>query len=124
MSEAVERRLVQILDHPTVSPYGNPIPGLEELGESPGEEDLVVGLETLDRVVPVDGADHVQVLIRRFSEPIQFDGQLMGALRRVGALPGQVVTVTAGAEGVLIGSGGETAEIDSEAAEHIFVRRA
>ena len=34
MSETVERRLVDLLDHPTESPYGNPIPGLAELGES------------------------------------------------------------------------------------------
>ena len=33
MSEAVERRLLELLGHPTESPYGNPIPGLEELGE-------------------------------------------------------------------------------------------
>jgi DtxR family Mn-dependent transcriptional regulator len=35
MSEAVERRVVELLRHPTESPYGNPIPGLEELGEQP-----------------------------------------------------------------------------------------
>lgn len=33
MSEAVERRVLDLLRHPTESPYGNPIPGLEELGE-------------------------------------------------------------------------------------------
>src|SRR5215216_7271720 len=33
MSESVERRLLELLDHPTESPYGNPIPGLSELGE-------------------------------------------------------------------------------------------
>ena len=32
MSETVERRLVDLLGHPTESPYGNPIPGLGELG--------------------------------------------------------------------------------------------
>ena len=32
MSETVERRLLELLDHPTESPYGNPIPGLDELG--------------------------------------------------------------------------------------------
>ncbi len=32
MSEAVERKLVNLLDHPTTSPYGNPIPGLDKLG--------------------------------------------------------------------------------------------
>src|SRR6478752_4663549 len=29
-----DRHLVDLLDHPTESPYGNPIPGLDELGES------------------------------------------------------------------------------------------
>ena len=37
MSEAVERRLLELLDQPTVSPYGNPIPGLDELGIAPDE---------------------------------------------------------------------------------------
>ena len=32
MSEQVERRLIEMLGHPTESPYGNPIPGLDELG--------------------------------------------------------------------------------------------
>src|SRR5690606_18983230 len=31
MSEQVEKRLLELLDHPTHSPYGNPIPGLEQL---------------------------------------------------------------------------------------------
>ena len=34
MSESVERRLIELLEHPTESPYGNPIPGLDELGEA------------------------------------------------------------------------------------------
>src|SRR6059058_3803902 len=42
MSEQVERRLVQLLGHPTESPYGNPIPGLDELGETATDE-LVEG---------------------------------------------------------------------------------
>ena len=32
MSEEVERRLVVVLNNPTTSPYGNPIPGLDQLG--------------------------------------------------------------------------------------------
>ena len=47
----------------------------------------------------------------------------MGLLRRVGALPGRTVTIARTDEGILIGSGGETAELVVEAAEHIFVRR-
>ena len=38
MSEAVERRVLELLRHPTESPYGNPIPGLEELGEKDGAD--------------------------------------------------------------------------------------
>ncbi|WP_240646113.1 metal-dependent transcriptional regulator [Georgenia sp. SYP-B2076] len=33
MSERVERRLLDLLDHPHIDPYGNPIPGLEQLGD-------------------------------------------------------------------------------------------
>ena len=121
MSETVERRLVELLGHPTESPYGNPIPGLDELGESRNDEDFMEGVEALDQVA--GAGEQVRVLVRRISEPIQTDETLMAALRRVGALPDKVVTVAAGAEGVLVGSGGETAEIDLEAASHVFVRR-
>lgn len=120
MSETVERRLVELLDHPTSSPYGNPIPGLDELGEEQLGEEFMDGVEALSEVAgPVDARVHV----RRISEEMQKDEVLMSALRRVGALPDKTVTIVATAEGVLVGSGGETAEIMPEAAEHIFVRR-
>jgi DtxR family Mn-dependent transcriptional regulator len=121
MSETVERRLIELLGHPTESPYGNPIPGLHELGERHSNEEFMYGLEPLSEVAVSD--EQVRVVVRRISEPIQADEVLMGALRRVGALPDKVVTVAAGAEGVLVGSGGETMEIDGEAASHVFVRR-
>ncbi len=120
MSETVERRLVELLDHPTESPYGNPIPGLDELGESELGEEFMADVEALAGVVT---AEEGRVHIRRISEEMQKDEVLMGALRRVGAVPGKTVTVVATTEGVLLGSGGETAEIVPEAAEHIFVRQ-
>jgi DtxR family Mn-dependent transcriptional regulator len=121
MSETVERRLLDLLGHPTSSPYGNPIPGLEELGETTDGEEFMHGVEPL-RTVATDGTE-VRVLVRRIGEPIQDDGPLMLALRRVGALPDKVVTVARGAEGILVASGGESAEIDSVSASHLFVRR-
>jgi DtxR family transcriptional regulator, Mn-dependent transcriptional regulator len=121
MSEAVELRLLELLDHPTESPYGNPIPGLAELGETRPGEEFMEGVQSLDSVVG-SGAD-VRVRIRRISEEIQKDESLMATLRRVGALPDKEVIVSDGAEGVLVGSGGETAEIDAEIASHVFVRR-
>jgi DtxR family Mn-dependent transcriptional regulator len=125
MSETVERRLVELLDHPTESPYGNPIPGLTELGEVRAG-DFMEGVEPLAAVTgDGNGSDRgeIRVMVRRIGEEMQKDEIVMAALRRVGALPDKVVTVAAGAEGVLIGSGGETAEIDNDIASHLFVHR-
>jgi DtxR family Mn-dependent transcriptional regulator len=123
MSETVERRLLELLDHPTESPYGNPIPGLAELGESEraGSRDRTTDVQPLDAVVRA--VAETRVMVCRIGEEMQKDEQVMGALRRVGAVPGQVVSVVAGPDGVLIGSGGETAEIDTELAAHLFVQR-
>nr|WP_281381016.1 metal-dependent transcriptional regulator [Nocardioides panaciterrulae] len=120
ISETVERRLVELLDHPTESPYGNPIPGLDELGETAVSVDFREGVESLAKAA---GAEEARVIVRRISEEMQKDESLMSALRRVGALPDRTITVVATAEGVLVGSGGESAEVVPEAAEHIFVRR-
>ena len=119
MSETVERRLLEILDHPTVSPYGNPIPGLAELGEGALQEEFLAGVEPVGAVA--DDSEQ-QVVVCRIAEPIQTE-ELMVALRRVGAQPGQVVTVTRGAVGVLVASSGESAELDGDVASHLFVRR-
>ncbi|MEO5651763.1 MAG: metal-dependent transcriptional regulator [Marmoricola sp.] len=121
MSETVERRLLELLDHPTESPYGNPIPGLAELGESSAGEEFRDGVEPLSGVV---SAESRRVRVRRISEEVQKDESLMGALRRAGAMPGQVVAAIETSEGVLLGSSGETAEVDPEAADHIFVTTA
>ncbi|NUR06914.1 MAG: metal-dependent transcriptional regulator [Nocardioidaceae bacterium] len=121
MSETVERRLLELLDHPTESPYGNPIPGLAELGERGDGELFMSGVEPLDQVAK--SSDETRVMVRRIGEEMQKDEAVMAALRRVGALPDKVITVAAGAEGVLIGSAGETAEIDPELAAHLFVNR-
>ena len=117
MSETVERRILEILDHPTVSPYGNPIPGLAELDLEPADSDLA-GLTTLDRVVR-DASTRVTIV--RIGEPIQTDGALMAALRRAGALPGATVKVVTSPGGLLVGSAGEYAELDTVTASHVFV---
>ena len=118
MSETVERRLLELLEHPTESPYGNPIPGLAELGQVEVPEEFRDGVVALADAV---GLDSRRVRVRRISEEMQKDEVLMGALRRAGAMPGQVIGAVSTPEGVLLGSSGETAEIVTEAAEHIFV---
>lgn len=120
MSETVERRLLELLNHPTESPYGNPIPGLGELGEENVGERFMADVEPLSKAA---GPEVSRALVRRISEEMQKDEALMSAMRRVGALPDKTITIQATADGVLVGSGGETAEIFPEAADHIFVKR-
>jgi DtxR family Mn-dependent transcriptional regulator len=118
MSETVERRLLEVLGHPTVSPYGNPIPGLAELGDPDGVDDGAL-LQPLDQVA-VDGGVTAAV-VRRLAEPVQSDPDLMSRLRRAGVRPGASITVGPGGEGLLVGSGGETTEISAEVASHVYV---
>ena len=118
MSETVERRLLALLDHPTLSPYGNPIPGLDELGEPEAGEGFLDGVVPLTEVV---GAVPVVVRVRRISEPVQTDQAVMSALRRVGALPNEEVMASRGPGGVVVAAGGESAEIEQSVAAHLFV---
>jgi DtxR family Mn-dependent transcriptional regulator len=120
ISESVELRLLELLEHPVESPYGNPIPGLDELGETHETTGFMDGLHSLSQAA---GPEEGRVLVRRISEEMQKDELLMSALRRVGALPDKTITIVATPDGVLLGSGGETAEIVLEAADHIFVRQ-
>jgi len=120
MSETVELRLLEILGHPTESPYGNPIPGLGDLTHSPdGLVDRVEGLMSLTDVVTPEVQ---RVKIRRLSEPVQEDALAMVQLRRVGATPGSTVIVNRTIGGIHIGNSGEYAEISDEVAQHILVQ--
>lgn len=117
MSEQVERRLIEILEHPNESPYGNPIPGLDELGDASADV-------FLDGVRPLSESatdEPSRRIIRRIAEELQKDPQVLSVLRRVGAMPGNDVLVSNGHDGVVIARQGESAEVDHEAAQLIFV---
>jgi DtxR family Mn-dependent transcriptional regulator len=126
VSEHVERRLVQLLEHPTESPYGNPIPSLDELGEIASSDDFLAGVQSLDAAVgETAGPDPLELRVRRISEPLQTDVATLADLRRVGALPGRTVHVRTHAKGVEVtGDGGSTTVLVPELAAHVLVRRA
>ncbi|MFI9213105.1 metal-dependent transcriptional regulator [Streptomyces sp. NPDC053253] len=121
MSEAVERRVLELLRHPTESPYGNPIPGLEELGEKAEAEAFLD--DSMVSLADLDASGGKTVVVRRIGEPIQTDAQLMYTLRRAGVQPGSVVSVTESPGGVLVGSSGEAAELNADVAAHVFVAK-
>ena len=117
MSEQVERRLIEILKHPSESPYGNPIPGLDELGDASADV-FLDGVRPLGESATAEPARRI---IRRIAEELQKDPQVLSVLRRVGAMPGNDVLVSLGHDGVVIARQGESAEVDHEAAQLIFV---
>ena len=119
ISTDVERRLVAILDHPVSSPYGNPIPALEELDVEPAPEAFLDGAEVLSLRL-ADGEAHT-VVIRRMSEWIQGDTQLLRAIEAAGALPGVPVRAALVGRQLVLGQGDGEAVVGGEIADHIFV---
>jgi DtxR family Mn-dependent transcriptional regulator len=121
MSEQVERRLLEILDHPTESPYGNPIPGLDELGDKPAGRFLEGVISIVDRVAgqsaPVMGT------IRRLGEPVQFEPELLQQLKVAGVVPGALASISAAGSYVLVqvDGHGDGLELPTEVASHVYV---
>jgi DtxR family Mn-dependent transcriptional regulator len=121
MSEQVERRLLELLDHPTESPYGNPIPGLDELGDKPAGRFLEGVVNIVERVAGQGGA--VTGTIRRLGEPVQFEPGLLQQLKAAGVMPGAEASISAAGSYVLVrvDGHGEGLELPNEVAQHIYV---
>jgi DtxR family Mn-dependent transcriptional regulator len=121
MSEKVERKLLDILGHPTESPYGNPIPGLEEIGgtAAPAFMDGVINL--VDVVVGAGGP--VARVVRRLGEPVQFEPELLQQLQDAGVVPGAMAMISAAGSYVAlqVDGFGQGIELPNEVAVHIFV---
>ncbi|HEX2903139.1 MAG TPA: metal-dependent transcriptional regulator [Jatrophihabitans sp.] len=118
MSEAVERRIVAMLDEPLVCPHGNPIPGLAELGIPGNEASSEALLPTLAASVT---GDQVTVRIERISELLQPDAEVMRELNSRGLIPGLSVSVTRKPDGLHLAGRDDLAPVSPEIAEHIFV---
>jgi DtxR family Mn-dependent transcriptional regulator len=121
MSEQVERRLVELLGHPTESPYGNPIPGLDQLGDQPAKqfEQGVIGLvrRLNEAGQPITGT------VRRLAEPVQVDPELLQQLKTAGVVPGASGDYRYNEGYVLVQMQGsdEGLELPVEVASHIFL---
>ena len=124
MSEQVERRLVQVLDHPTVSPFGNPIPGLALLGlpEQPSEPGSEANLVRLTEL-PV--GDSVAVVVRQLTEHVQGDVELISRLKEAGVVPNARVLVQTSPDGevTIIVGGHENVELPHEMAHAVKVEK-
>jgi len=118
MSEEVERRLIDLLGHPTTCPHGNPIPGLVDLGEPGGA--VPRGAEALFPLDQAAGSGQL-VVVRRISEQLQSDVELMARLRHGGIRPDAEVAVERAGEQVRVAVGGGFTELSHDVASLVFV---
>jgi DtxR family Mn-dependent transcriptional regulator len=113
MSEAVERKLVKLLDNPTTSPYGNPIPGLDELVNTP---DPATGTRSASAPPVLEvGLQRLDEFARRGGGPVE--------VRRI--VPGQDVDVDAISrfgDAVTVASNGASASVAPLIAHAVLVR--
>jgi DtxR family Mn-dependent transcriptional regulator len=125
MSERVERRILSLLNHPTESPYGTPIPGLAEVGGIESPEAFLDGVVSLTEAAAKLNGVTEPVVIARLGEPLQTDIELLARLAEGGVTPGTVLQLSVledktisvaqpGAEMVL--------DLPDEVARHIFVK--
>jgi DtxR family Mn-dependent transcriptional regulator len=115
MSDEVERKVYELLGRPSVSPYGNQIPGLSELDSAagPGIEMSVMSLAT----APANGP----VVVRRISEQLQKEHELIHLLHEAGVEPGALVTISRSSSEVALTRGNATVRIPRSMAQLVFV---
>ncbi|MGJ3508756.1 metal-dependent transcriptional regulator [Enemella sp. A6] len=121
ISDEVEHRLVDILKMPVESPYGNPIPGMDEFGAPAVEELFRTGAQPLSEVV---GSEPSELVVTRLSEHLQSDLDLLAALDEAGVRPGVPMTARSGGLGVILETDTGACEISNETTTHMFVARA
>ena len=119
MSAEVELKLVTLLGHPQVSPYGNPIPGLESIGV----HQPTVG-ETHADLIGADAAARQggRFEVRRIIEIVQNQPEVMDRLHRGGIMPGAVLEFGRRGHVVVVVDGATTTEISADIASGIHVR--
>jgi DtxR family Mn-dependent transcriptional regulator len=121
MSDKVERRIMEMLGNPTESPYGNPIPGLEELGIEPAEG-FMDGVANLLDLLQASGELSTGI-VRRLGEPAQINPETLAEFAEVGLKPGAEISFKRDGGRVTVSATGFTGSLDLplDVAVHIFV---
>lgn len=116
MSEEVEKRLVAVLEDSTRSPFGNPIPGLAQLGATPSEVDLGT------RAIDLPKGEETPATIIQINEVLQADSSTFHALHSSGIYVGAEVTVVNNNGSITLSTpGGKKVELVDDLAHAIRV---
>lgn len=116
MSDEVERRLVEVLDNVTRSPFGNPIPGLDELGVSLKKKE-----EPGKRAVDVARSTPRDVRIVQINEILQVDTDQFQALIDADIRIGTTVTLSEVDGRVIITHGEKAVELIDDLAHAVRI---
>ena len=123
VSEQVERKIIGLLSTPDVSPYGNPIPGLEEFGleVNPAFNEGVVSIANL----PDGAAVSDNYVLRRIGEPLQVEPEVLAEFKALGLVPGATIIVEFRGPKIFVSevSNAEGIELEADLAHHLFVEK-
>ncbi|WP_289018331.1 metal-dependent transcriptional regulator [uncultured Ornithinimicrobium sp.] len=120
MSEQVEQRILELLEDGTTSPYGNPVPGLVELGWA--EAAPAQGRPSVELARAAAG-ERVEAVVTRIGEPVQVDPEVLGLLLESGIRPGAHVRVWTEDERTIVEAlDGEAVSLPVDVAAHVFCR--
>src|SRR2546430_9347349 len=115
MSEAVEAKVYELLGRRTRSPYGSPMPGLEQFdADVPAD----AGLDT-ERNLAFPGLSG-KVVVRRICESVQTDATVLRQLHAAGVDPGATVNVAQDRDEVIVDQAGERIRLPREVASRVF----
>jgi DtxR family Mn-dependent transcriptional regulator len=94
MSEEVEKRVLALVSDPTVSPFGNPVPGLAALAD-----DAPVPADTPGAVAVRDLHADGTATVVRFGEPLQSDHALLAQVLAAGIDIGRTCEIATSPDG-------------------------
>jgi DtxR family Mn-dependent transcriptional regulator len=114
ISDAVEERMVELLDDPGTCVHGNPIPGSRH---APDQR----ALRPLNEMTPGD-----TVVLERLTEDLELDLSIMRFFEESGLMPGAEIEVQARApDGTMtLGIRGENVGLGPHLADNLWVRKA
>ncbi len=115
MSDAVEKRVYELLQQPTHSPYGNSIPGLHELDAA--AEPVRDESDEQPMSVLAPGS---KVRVTRLCESVQTRPELLASLHEAGIDPGAQVVVDRADREVLVTAEDVTVRLAVDDAAKVF----
>lgn len=121
VSDRVEQRILTLLGDRAESPYGTPIPALEEIGGPEAEPFLAGAVASLVTVLGDEPGATARVVLRRIGEPAQGDLDLLALFASLGLRPGAQMSVRRADGEVLVSTPAGSAALAETLAAHIFV---